>query len=74
MLHIVKSSPACNELKARTKAREAAEQEVLQVRQEREGALAIINAWNAASDWGRAEAFRVIGVADVWDVLADVVG
>jgi len=55
MLHIVKSSPACNG----------------------NGALngrGIINAWNAASDWGRAEAFRVIGVADVWDVLADVVG
>jgi hypothetical protein len=44
---------------------------------ERESAhrvTSIWNAWDHATDQERETAIRIIGVADVWDVLARVVG
>jgi hypothetical protein len=55
------------QLKARAK-----KQAAFEARQQE--ALAIVSAWDAATPQGRTDAIRLIGVADVWDVLASVVG
>jgi hypothetical protein len=47
------------ELRARAAAREA-----------KQATLTLINAWNDASETEREGAVRMIGVAEVWDVLA----
>jgi len=60
-----------HELKARAAAKKDAERQAALAR---EGTKDIVEAWDTASDWGREEAIRVLGVADVWDVLARIVG
>jgi len=50
------------ELRARAAAREA-----------KRATLVLIDGWNDASEIEREDAVRMIGVADVWDVLARVV-
>jgi len=50
------------ELRARATAREA-----------KRAALVLIDAWNDCSETERGEAIRMIGVAEIWDVLASVV-
>jgi hypothetical protein len=50
------------ELRARAAARDA-----------KQAASILVNAWTAASDIEREDAVRMIGVADVWDVLARVI-
>jgi hypothetical protein len=58
------------ELKARAKLQETAEQEQWDAEQAGE----IVGAWVQASDTARAKAVRAIGVGDVWDVIASIVG
>ena len=58
------------ELKARAKFRQTAEQEQWDAEQAGE----IVGAWVQASDTARAKAVRAIGVGDVWDVIASIVG
>jgi hypothetical protein len=62
------------ELKARAAAKEAAAERERQAEYARQGALPIVSAWDHATPQGRAEAIRLIGVADVWDVIASIVG
>ena len=62
------------ELKARTAAKEAAAERERQAEYARQGALPIVSAWDHATPQGRAEAFRLIGVGDVWDVIASIIG
>ena len=50
------------ELRARAAAREA-----------KQATLILINAWDDASETEREDAVRMIGVAEVWGVLASVV-
>jgi hypothetical protein len=61
-------------IRAELKARAAAAERERQAEYARQGALPIVSAWDHATAQGRAEAIRLIGVADVWDVLAGVVG
>jgi hypothetical protein len=64
------------ELKARTKTRLIDSRRWKQSYEawEQQRAVALVHAWYFASDEDRAEALRAIGTADVWDVLARVVG
>src|SRR5262245_57909068 len=61
------------ELKARTAAKEAAAERERQAEYARQGALPIVSAWDHATPQGRAEAFRLIGVDDVWDVITRII-
>ena len=56
------------------KARAAAAERERCAEYSRQGALPIVSAWDHATAQGRAEAIRLIGPANVWDVLATVVG
>jgi len=56
------------------KARAAAAERERQAEYARQGALPIVSAWDHATPQGRAEAIRLIGVSDVWDVIARIVG
>jgi hypothetical protein len=56
------------------KTREAAAERERHAEYARQRALPIVSAWDHATPQGRAEAFRLIGVANVWDVLSSVVG
>jgi hypothetical protein len=58
------------ELKARAKLQQTTEREQWDAEQ----AGAIVDAWVRASDTARAKAVRAIGVGDVWDVIASIVG
>jgi hypothetical protein len=62
------------ELRKELKAREAEAERERHAEYSRQGALPIVSAWDHATAQGRAEAIRLIGVANVWDVLAHVVG
>ena len=62
------------ELKARAKRQAALEQEWEAERARHQEALTIVNAWDAASAWGSAEALKIIGAGTVWDVLTHDVG
>jgi hypothetical protein len=57
-------------LKARAKKQAAWETEKVRHQE----ALTIVNAWDAATAQGRAEAVRLISAGEIWDVLASVVG
>jgi len=63
-----------DEIREELKARAAAGERERQAEYARQGALSIVSAWDHATAEGRAEAIRLIGVANVWDVLAHVVG
>jgi hypothetical protein len=58
------------ELKARAEAREAAQRRAMQAC---EGSWALVSSWDSASEYERAEAIRIIGVANVWDTLVRVI-
>jgi hypothetical protein len=61
------------ELKARAAAKEAVAERERKAEYARQGAQPIVSAWDRATPQGREEAFRRIGVGDVWDALARVV-
>jgi hypothetical protein len=56
------------------KARAAAAERERCAEYSRQGTLPIVSAWDHATAQGRAEAIRLIGPANVWGVLATVVG